>query len=400
MNIWMLSHTYLPAMGGIENYLRETGRLLIKRGYRVGIICRRTDPALPEEEEIEGIRVIRHPDFSVPKNRLLVKPRYLTSRIAHWLGTTGYLNRGWALCRYPHYQCALSSLPTPPPSLYIPASVWPVLASRMISPGRVKEKFFARWWKRQMYTMERAALEKASRVIVFSRNMSDQIREAYGIDRERIQITPPGVDQTRFSPRLPDRRLLEELRLKSSVPVILYLGRLSPEKNLLFLLKSLSPFLLSRRASLLLAGNGPMKPALEKEVSRMGVSSSVRFTGPIREPERYYSLAQIFVSVSRYESFGQTLLEAMASGLPVITLKDAPPAIRVSSGEIVEDGKTGFTIPENSSSLREKINLLLDSEVLRHKLGQRGRDLCRARFSWEKHVSELIQIAEMEGRRP
>jgi len=109
-----------------------------------------------------------------------------------------------------------------------------------------------------------------------------------------------------------------------------------------------------------------------------------------RRPEAYYSLAKIFVSVSRYESFGQTILEAMASELPVVALKDDQAGIRVAAGEIVRDGETGYLVPENPSSLRAKIEMLLQDEELRRELGLRGREVCRERFSWGRHIDSLL----------
>lgn len=390
--IWFLSHSYLPARGGIENYIREVGRQFLERGYRVGVICRRFKPNLAEDEEIEGIRVIRHPDFTVPRHLLLSKPRYLAGMIARWLDDAAILREGIVICRYPLYGYALSILTGHVPSLYIPASIWADLASRMIPPDRIKERLFARLWKKQMIFMERTALEGADRVVAFSRNMSDQLRDAYRIDRERIVINPPGVDREKFSPSPPSPELIKELNLNPAIPVILSLGRLSPEKNLSFLFDALAPLLKTEKITLLLVGDGPMKTKLKKDIRRSGLVGSVRLTGMVQRPEQYYSLAQIFVSVSRYESFGQTMLEAMASELPVVALKDDQAAIRVAAGEIVRDGETGYLVPDNPSFLREKIELLLADEELRRKFGARGREICRERFSWERHIVGLLTL--------
>ncbi len=388
--IWFLSHTYLPAIGGIENYLREVGKQFRQRGYRVGVICRRTDPRLPEEEEIEGVRVIRHPDFAVPTRRLPVKHRYLTDAIARWLEESGLLREGAVICRYPPYQCAVSRLSGAPPSLYIPASVWPALAARMIPTGRIKEKIFARIWRKQAALLEKTALEKAGRVIVFSRNMQTQLQEYYGTGRKRITVNPPGVDADRFAPEAPSPTLRAELDLPPGTPVVMYAGRLSPEKNLLFLFRALSPLLRKGECRLLLVGGGPMREELEREGRRLDIVPAVRFTGSIRDPVKYFSLADIFVSPSRYESFGQAILEAMASARPVIALKNFPPRIRVAADEIIEEEKSGFIVPEDSDSLLEKVRVLIDSPLLRKKMGERGREICREKFTWERHVSRLL----------
>jgi 1,2-diacylglycerol 3-alpha-glucosyltransferase len=219
--------------------------------------------------------------------------------------------------------------------------------------------------------------------------MSDQIQASYRIDRELILINPPGVDLKKFSPTPPNPELVRELNLNPSIPVVLSLGRLSPEKNLPFLFDALAPLLKAGKITLLLVGDGPMKKKLEEDIHRSGLEASVRLAGLALRPEAYYSLARIFVSVSRYESFGQTILEAMASELPVVALRDDRPGIMVASAEIVGAGKTGYLIPDNPAVLREKIELLLEDEELRREFGLRGREVCRERFSWDRHVDGL-----------
>ncbi len=391
MKIWLVSHSYLPAVGGIENYFRQIGTRFLRRGIAAGVICRRTDPALPPEEEIEGIRVIRHPDFTIPSAKIPVKPRYFTDRLARWLAMSEYLEGARVICRYPHYQAALSHLPVPPPSIYLPASVWPILSERMIPFGRVKEKLFARLWRKQMTFLEREALTRAGRVTVFSRNMRAQLAEVYGIDPAAVAVNPPGIDPERFRPGEPSPELLRGLSLPPDRPRILFLGRFSPEKNLSFLLRSLAPLLETNRASLILAGTGPLRSALGEEIERRGWEGRAAVIAPPEKIEETYSLGDIFVSPSRYESFGQTVLEAMASGLPVIALKNAPPRIRTAAAEIIEDGASGFIVPEEEAVFRKKAEQLLSSHPLRKKLGETGRRICRERYGWERHIETLLK---------
>lgn len=386
----MLSHTYLPAIGGIENYLREVGKVLLKNGHRPIVICRRHLSDLPEEETIEGIRVIRHPDFPVPRSKLYSKHTYLTEQIASWLRESSYCRDGLALCRYPHYQYVLSSLTGHCPCAYLPASVWPALAPLTVSAGSIKERFFAWLWRKQVSTLERVALEKASRVIVFSRNMRDQLESFYGIDPDSVVINPPGVDTNRFRPRPPDSELLRSLNLRPETPRVLFLGRFSPEKNLVFLVRSLSPLLRAGKVNLLLAGEGPLKLTLKRKINRMKLGAAVRVVNPMVKPEKTYSLADIFVSASRYESFGQSILEAMASGLLVVALKHSPPRIMAAASEIIEEGASGFTIPEDGTALRAKVEDILSSPRLREEMGKRGREICRERFTWDGHVSRIL----------
>ena len=390
--IWFLSHSYLPALGGIENYIREAGRQFLKRGYRVTVICRRFDPGLPEEEAIDGIRVIRHPDFTVPRNKLFTKPLYLSRQFAGWLEERDIIREGWILCRHAPYGYALSLIKKTRPFIYLPAGVLPVQSHLSTRPGDIKSRIFTRIWRKQLSFLEQSAIQRASSVMVLSHNMSRQLGEYYGIDPETIQINPAGVSLERFTTQPSNPELARELGLRAEVRTLLFLGRFSPEKNILFLLQSLRPLLEENQAVLLLVGGGPSRKKLEQSVQKMKIGNAVRITGPVVEPEKYYPLADIFISPAVYEPFGQNLLEAMASGLPVIALRDAPPAVRVAAGEIIVNGETGFIIDERPDSLREKIELLLDSNDLRREMGRKARKLCGERFSWDRHVDELLNV--------
>jgi len=389
--VWLLSHSYLPARGGIETYLRELSRRLIGQGLQPAVICR-GGPDLPAEEEIEGVRVIRHPDFPVPRSRLFSKHLYFAGKIAAWLKASPYCCTGWALCRYPHYQFALSTLDDRCPSLYLPAAVWPALAPLAAAAGGPKARFFELWWRRQVACLEKKALRQADRVAVFSRNMISQLERFYGLAPRSATVIPPGVDTERFRPRPPDPETLRRLGLPEGAPRILFLGRLSPEKNLIFLLRSLEPLMKNNRAALLLAGDGPLRAPLERKIQSRGLETTVRLLPPTGRPEDYYQLGDIFVSPSRYESFGQSILEAMASGLPVIALKSSPPRIMTAAEEIIEEGASGYTVSGEPSELRTRIEELLSSPRSRERMGQRGREICRERFSWERHVKKLLSL--------
>ncbi len=390
MRVWFLSHTFLPARGGIENYLAEASRRLLALGHRPTIICRRHLPSLPEREEREGVEIIRHPDFPIPRRALAFKPRYFAARLSRWLADSGLVREGLAVCRFPHYGAALASVPGAAPSVYLPASVHTALASIGARSGSLKERLFFRLWRRQVRGLEETALRSSARVSVFSRMMADSLAGEYGIGRERIEVNPPGVDAERFSPGGKDEALARSLGLPPGRPVVLALGRLSPEKNLPFLSDALLPLLRNRSCSLLLVGDGPARPALEAIRRREGIEEEIVLGGETEIPEKFYRLADVFVSPSRYESFGQSILEAMASGLPVLAPRSVPPSVAVAAGEIVEDGRSGLLLPEDPVAWRETVARLLGDRELRLRLGREGRRICRERFNWERHLAALL----------
>lgn len=390
MRVWFLSHTFLPARGGIENYLAEASRRLLLLGHRPAILCRRHLPGLPEREARDGVDIFRHPDFPVPRRELPRKPRYLADRLARWIGESGLVRDGIAVCRFPHYGAALAAVKGAAPAVYLPAALHARLAGIGVRSGSLKERLFFLLWKSQIRSLEKKALNASSRVAVFSRLMADSLAREHGIGRERVEVNPPGVDAERFSPGRKDEALARSLGLPPGRPVVLALGRLSPEKNLPFLVGALASLLRSRAGALLVVGGGPLRPVLEAIGRERKLEGGLSLAGETDAPERYYRLADVFASPARYESFGQSILEAMASALPVLALRSAPPSVAVAAGEIVEDGRSGLLLPEDPVAWRETVARLLGDREPRVRMGGEGRRICRERFTWERHLAALL----------
>jgi glycosyltransferase involved in cell wall biosynthesis len=400
MRVWFLSHTFYPARGGIENYLAEVSRRALALGHRPAVVCRRHLPDLPEREEWEGVEIIRHPDFSFSPLSLFRKPVAFAERLSRWLAAEGLVRDGIAVCRYPHYGAALGALPGAAPAVYLPAALHVHLAGLAVRGGSLKERLFFRFWKKQIRELEGNALRSASRIMVFSRLLGKALAEEYGIPAEKMEINPPGVDALRFSPGERSDALARTLSLPPGSKIVLALGRLSPEKNIPFLIASLRPLLRARACALLLIGDGPSRTEVEKIRKEQGLEREIILAGQTDHPEGYYRLADVFVSASRYESFGQAILEAMSSGVPVVALKNSPPTVRVAAGEIVEDGRSGCLVAEDAEALGAAVGRLLSDEGLRRRLAAAGREVCRTRFTWERHLEGILGPAEARRARP
>ncbi len=152
-----------------------------------------------------------------------------------------------------------------------------------------------------------------------------------------VSIQPHGMELEMFKNTTSIDR--GTLGLTGEDVVLIYVGRLGPEKNLEFLLEAFSQVNQAcGRARLLLVGDGPVKSSLEDWVAKHNLSEKVIFTGMIPHTELppYYAAADIFVTSSTSETFGLTVVEAMASGLPVVGIQS--PGI----SDAVIDGQTGY----------------------------------------------------------
>jgi glycosyltransferase involved in cell wall biosynthesis len=154
-------------------------------------------------------------------------------------------------------------------------------------------------------------------------------------------------------------------------------GRLDPvkaQRDLLAALERLAP----RHPSLRLefVGDGPLRDALAAEARERGIADRVRFRGEVARPEDAYAAFDVFALPSLNEGISNTILEAMASGLPVV-------ATRVGGNpELVVEGATGTLVsPENPAELAAAIERYLDDPALRRAHAAAGRERAERDFS-------------------
>jgi glycosyltransferase involved in cell wall biosynthesis len=164
---------------------------------------------------------------------------------------------------------------------------------------------------------------------------------SYGV-QSNVVVIPNGVDISPFQAEVePIPRA--ELGFREDITLLTYMGRLGPEKNLPFLLRAFGGVASAfEQAGLLIVGDGPVRDDLEDRVRLMGLADRVRFTGliPYDQLPRYLAAADAFVTASITEVHPLSVIEAMASGLPVVGIRS--PGV----GDTVEDGVSGFLAHE------------------------------------------------------
>ena len=143
---------------------------------------------------------------------------------------------------------------------------------------------------------------------------------------------------------------------------------------------------------LLIAGEGKMLNALEKEAERLGVSEQVEFLGYVEDMPSFFRSLDIFLLPSQFEGFGYVLAEAMASRLPIVTFD-----VR-SSAEIVSHGETGYiTGPNRVDEMTIRVQELARDKELRENMGERGRARVEELFSFEKNHKEFVQLINLQS---
>jgi len=211
-----------------------------------------------------------------------------------------------------------------------------------------------------------------------------------GCPRNRTWVIPNGIDADRFSPRLPDPKLRQELGLPPDASVIAIVAALRPEKNHELFLRMAA--MIHRRFAdthFLIVGDGPRRKMLEDLTAQLGLQQVVHFLGTRDDIPEILACTDIVVLSSHMEANPLSLLEAMACGKPVV-------ATRVGSVPTnVLDGLTGFLVPPGDvSAMADRCGLLLSSPQLRQEMGRAGRQHILTRASLEvtiKGYEELIR---------
>lgn len=170
-----------------------------------------------------------------------------------------------------------------------------------------------------------------------------ELLQKYSVFKD-ISVIPTGVDLKKFNPKLykvSDIAALKEgYGIKPEDKVLLYVGRISKEKNIAEVIDAMPVFMNQRPdVKFLIIGGGPEMEQLKEQVRDYGLDDKIIFTGPKPWDEigLYYQLGDVFVSASQSETQGLTYIEAMAAGLPVVAKKDK------CLDDILEEGHNGYS---------------------------------------------------------
>ncbi len=199
------------------------------------------------------------------------------------------------------------------------------------------------------------------RVIVPSRATFDNLLDM-GLRRERLSILSRGVDTQRFSPQRRDPSIWQRYGL-NGVKKLLYVGRVSREKNLDALLETYQGLRDNGVAvELAIVGDGPYREELRQ---RMDGDQGVSFTGYVGGDDlaALFASADLFVFPSSTDTFGNVILEAQASSLPVVVTDQGGPA------ELIVPERTGVMVPaDNQQALQQAVHRLLSDDALRQRM--------------------------------
>ena len=242
-----------------------------------------------------------------------------------------------------------------------------------------------RWFNWFFLIISKFLVKRADGIRVVSSIIKDKLIED-GIDKKKIRVIPTPVDLEKFENF--DEKKVNKFRKKHGLDrkVIINVGRQDPSKDYKTLYKAISLVYEDyKKLAFWQAGNKDYLPEKIKGDQNLILTS----VGKIKQEElvNYYHASDIYVSSSCHESFGKVLIEAMATGLPVIATETT------GSKEIIRDGVNGYLVPiEDSEALAKKILFLLTNPDKAEEIGQAGRKMVRGKFDQQKVIKEIIKF--------
>jgi glycosyltransferase involved in cell wall biosynthesis len=371
MRILIINSEYPPVGGGASTASGNIARILAEEGHEVVVLTTRYNQ-LPKDSLENGVRVLRGPSRRSHKERS-------TAWEQGWFIVLGALRALPLMFRWrPQITLAFFGAPSGIIALFLHFifGVPYIISLRGGDvPGFRSYDFWLYHWL--ITPLLKVVWSHAEAVVANSQGLRQLAMDFYS--QVEIGMIPNGVDIHQF-------KLTEHTW---QPPHMVTVGRLVHQKGLDLLFEALSG-INQHPWKLTIVGAGPRRQILGEMVKKMGIAANVNFVGwkDNEELPPYYQAASIFVLPSRNEGMPNAMLEAMASGLPVV-------ASDISGNqELVLEGQTGFLVPsESPAELRQALMRLMGDEELCCRMGAAGRKMAESAYSWENTAAKYLEIA-------
>lgn len=369
VSVLLVCHSYPPVIGGSELEAQRVCAALIRRGYRIRVVCAGGDPmpALRDWIDPEGVPVriyaarwqgwMRNFVFGLRVAAMLLWERR-DYQVLYFLMQGFHLAAGLPIARLAGKPILMK---------FGGSGVIPLMTRSTL--GRLELRWLRRW---------------ASRIMILNDGMREEALQQ-GFPPDKIYWMPNPVDTAEFAPCDPAARLERRTRfdIPTASPVALYCGRLAPEKALPSLIDAFA-HVVSRipDAVLVLVGDGPLRAPLAEQAARLQLSEkNLRFAGRVAPPDvsSWLQIADVFTLVSPSEGFPCALAEAMSVGLASV-VSDIP-----GNRQLIESGKHGLLVPVgDSAAIASAIIQIFEDAPLRARMAQASRNRVLENYSTPK----------------
>ncbi|MHB9143916.1 MAG: glycosyltransferase [Symbiobacteriia bacterium] len=228
--------------------------------------------------------------------------------------------------------------------------------------------------RRVLLTLMRLLYPRAAAVLAVSPGLAKEVEQTLGVRTERIHVVRNPVLMPGWREQAASQVQQPWFAPMHETPVLLWVGRMVESKGLSDLISVFQKVRQNRVARLVLIGDGPARNQTSALVESMGLSDDVAFFGFQANPFQFMRAADLFVLSSRWEGFGNVLIEAMACGLPVVSF-----ACDHGPKALIQHGVNGLLAPpRDSEALAEAALQVLAQPQLRASLVQAGKKTAEA----------------------
>ena len=375
MKIAFVIYNWSESKGGVERYGYDLARYLTKEGNEIHVFCSNKDST-------SSPNTIFH---IVPSNGIFSYLKYLA-----------FANNSARMLKDDKFDIIHGFGRTYAQDIYRVGSGchWEYLRNRHPSMSSIFVRIIQYLNPRNQVIMhlEKKSFDKGAykKVVCISNRVKQEVQEHYHIPDQDIKVIYNGIDLARFNPANRGKYRSEirtKLGLSDNEIVILFVGSGFERKGLQYAIESLALVPADKRSNLklLVVGNGNIGK-YQSLAKRHDIGNQVLFTGAQTQIERYYAAGDIFLFPTLYEPFGTVCLEAMASGLPVITTRIA------GASEVIANSIDSFVInaPSDTKAIAEKIVCLLDP-VWRGNMSQAAA-LTASKYSFEDNFRQVKEV--------
>ncbi|WP_429089100.1 glycosyltransferase family 4 protein [Aeromonas veronii] len=370
--------SYLPEVGGVENSIRHLKDEYENLGYSVSLLVG-TKETSSFEGEHKGVIKFKRNRFS---GGLLGKLNFIFMLLDLFRKLLILRGESFELCisRNQFLTIVVKSVLSCPVVYVVPG-----FAYFQQSKSNLHGDILGQAKRMIHHLCDKLALQLADNVCVFSQNMTMQALHVNKAVGNKMTLTRPGVDILRFLPRDNNGQLRSEFIDNCGLPqnsiLILCLGRLVKAKGFDIVIEALQH--LPDEYKCIIVGDGPERVSLEEQAKSIGIDNRVVFLGKVSTPEKIYPLCDVFAMSSRYEPFGQTILEAMSCDLPIVAFEGV--GITTATHEICSK-YAAYCNPE-AKSLAD----IIISTLHNYKRGC-NREFVSEKYSWHQLATHVVSL--------
>jgi glycosyltransferase involved in cell wall biosynthesis len=247
----------------------------------------------------------------------------------------------------------------------------------------------ANYFMHQLAQLEEETAHNANLIVTISNYSLEKTQRYYGINPSKVRIVPNGVDTERFKPAENPKSIKQHFGLGDE-PVVLFVGSLIPRKGLFYMVEVAKKIVKENpETKFLIVGEGPLKTQFNVSLETANLSANFKFLGNVTDDllPSAYNCADVFVLPSIQEGQGIVLLEAQASGKPVVAFDVG------GVNEAVRHKETGLLVKRGSTEeLADGLLSLLSDETLREKMGANGRKFVSENFTWDICAQKMLKV--------